>query len=119
MGVFLTFPHKLQLNPLAGWMASQHSEQVFHGYIAHRHNVEALCKLLGGAAVEGDRRDRRRVNVGRNEPRDPRDEGSGLAAARRSDAQHRTGRRRGCGALVGSQPGEPLGNGRVRHGSRR
>ena len=64
--------------------------------------VEALCKLFGGAAVEGDRRDRRRLNFGRDEPRDPRAELWWSAAARWSDAQHSTGRRRGRSALVGS-----------------
>ena len=46
-----------------------------------------LAQLLGGAGVERDRRDRRRVGPRRHEPGDARHEGRRLAAARRRDAQ--------------------------------
>lgn len=67
-----------------------------------------LAELLGGAGIERNRGDRRRVGSGRNEPRDSRHKGGGLAGARRRDAQHRAGRRGGRGTLVGRESGEPL-----------
>jgi hypothetical protein len=77
--------------------------------------VGSFRKFLCGAFVEGDRRDVLRVDATVDQPRDPGDERSRLAAARRRDAEHRTGWRRCCGTLVGRQPRETLEDGRMGH----
>ena len=70
-------------------------------------------QLLCRALVERDDADRPGVRPAVHEPRHPRDQRRGLARTRGCDAQHGT-RRCGRGrALVGCEPGEALGDGRV------
>ena len=75
--------------------------------------LDALPELLGGAAVERDRADRLGLDAAVHEPRDPGDEGRGLARSRGRDAQDRPGRRRRRCPLVRLQSPETLGDCRV------
>ena len=75
--------------------------------------VQPLGQLVGRTLVEGDGGDGRGGDPSVDEPRDPGDEGRGLATPGGGDAQQGTGRGRGGRPLVGCEPGEPLGDGRV------
>ena len=89
-----------------------------HPHTAGRHaqrrerRVQACSELLGGARVERDRRDRRRVHLRRtNKPGDARHECRRLAAPRGCDAQD--GSRRCCRRfpLIGREARQPVRDG--------
>ena len=75
--------------------------------------VDAFGELDRGTPVERDGRERVGRDARRHEPGDARDEGRGLAAPGRRDDEHRPGRGRRRGALIGRELREPLDDGRM------
>ena len=74
--------------------------------------VEPFPQLFRGAPIERHGAHRRRVGAGRDAPADPGHQRRGLAAAGRSDAQHRTRWRHRSRALVRCETLQPLTDGR-------
>jgi hypothetical protein len=84
----------------------------------------SLAELPGSAAIEGDQAEGVGGGPLDEAPEEASDEGGGLAAPRRRDAEEGTRRSRGCGSLVWRQAGQELvtgaasagGEGRTGHG---
>ncbi len=78
--------------------------------------IEAVDQLLGRPLVERHDAHGPRIRAAVHQPGDPRDQRRRLAGSRRRHAQHRARRRRGGRALVGGEPREARGDGRVGRG---